>query len=346
MNAVEVIGIAKSFGSSRAVDDVSFSVSAGELLGLLGPNGAGKTTSIRVLLDIFKPDQGTVSVLGGPMTDEKKNRIGYMPEERGLYQDMTVERCLVYLATLKGLSSSDARQRVLKYLKQFELCDHKDKKIKELSKGMQQKAQLIATIAHSPELIVIDEPFAALDPVNTQMVKDLMRNLSKQGAAIILCTHQMHHAEELCDRIVLIDRGRVVLQGELGDIKRSHAGNAVLVRVAGDLPRVDGVIDENRQNHSTRWTLTEGTTPQDILRSLLAAGCVVEQFEIALPSLEEIFIKVVGRSEDAAAAPSSRGGAAPSSRGGAAPSSRGGAALSSRGGAAPSSRGESGGHDV
>jgi ABC-2 type transport system ATP-binding protein len=188
-----------------------------------------------------------------------------------------------------------------KYLKQFDLYSHRDKKVKDLSKGMQQKAQLINTIAHGPELIVVDEPFAALDPVNTQMVKDLMQDLRKQGAAIILCTHQMHHAEELCDRIVLIDHGRVVLQGELDGIRRSHAGNAVLVRVAGDLPRVDGVIDENRQNHTTRWTLGEGTSPQDILRSLLAAGSVVEQFEIALPSLEEVFIKVVGHAENGSA---------------------------------------------
>ena len=306
LNAVEVNGIVKSFGSARAVDDVSFSVQAGELLGLLGPNGAGKTTSIRVLLDIFKPDSGTVSVLGGPMTDEKKNRIGYMPEERGLYQDLTVERCLVYLATLKGLSSTDAKQRVAQYLKQFDLYAHKDKKVKELSKGMQQKAQLISTIAHGPELIVVDEPFAALDPVNTQMIKDLMLDLRKQGAAIILCTHQMHQAEELCDRIVLIDHGQVVLQGELDSIKRSYAGNAVLVRVAGELPQVDGVVDEKQQNHSTRWTLQEGTSPQDVLRALLAAGSVVEQFEVALPSLEEVFIKVVGRPEDAEAAPSPR----------------------------------------
>jgi len=301
VNAVEVNGIAKSFGSVRAVDDVSFSVHGGELLGLLGPNGAGKTTSIRVLLDIFKPDQGSVAVLGGPMTDEKKNRIGYMPEERGLYQDLSVERCLVYLATLKGLSSADARQRVVKYLKQFDLYDHKDKKVKELSKGMQQKAQLINTIAHAPELIIIDEPFAALDPLNTQMVKDLMQDLSKQGAAIILCTHQMHHAEELCDRIVLIDHGRVVLQGELDQIRRSYAGNAVLVRVAGELPAVAGIIDAQQQNHSTRWTLREGTSPQEVLRSLLGAGAVVEQFETALPSLEEVFIKVVGQSKDAVA---------------------------------------------
>ena len=298
MHAVEVDHIAKSFGSTHAVQDVSFTVQNGEILGLLGPNGAGKTTTIRVLLDIFKPDQGTVSILGGPMTEEKKNHIGYMPEERGLYQDLPLERCLVYLATLKGLSTADARQRVGQYLKQFDLAAHKDKKVKELSKGMQQKAQLINTIAHRPELIIIDEPFAALDPLNTQMVKDLMLELKHQGTSIILCTHQMHQAEELCDRIVLIDQGRIVLQGVLDEIKREHAGNAVLVRVAGALPNMPGVLTETPYNHSTQWTLAEGTAPQDVLKSLLSSGATVEQFEIALPTLEEIFIRVVGAEAD------------------------------------------------
>ncbi len=294
MDAVEVKRIVKSFGSTRAVQDVSFGVRNGEILGLLGPNGAGKTTCIRVLLDIFKPDQGSVSVFGGPMTEAKKDRIGYMPEERGLYQDLALQRCLVYLATLKGLSASEARQRVGQYLQQFDLAAHRDKKVKELSKGMQQKAQLINTIAHWPDLIIIDEPFAALDPVNTQMVKDLMLDLKRDGRAIILCTHQMHHAEELCDRIVLIDRGRVVLEGALDEIRRQYAGNAVLVRVTGALPEVGGVLQETRHNHTRHWTLAEGTSPQDVLKHLVSSGAVVEQFEIALPSLEEVFIKVVG----------------------------------------------------
>jgi ABC-2 type transport system ATP-binding protein len=295
MRPVEVSQITKSFGNTKAVNDVSFAVERGEILGLLGPNGAGKTTTIRMVLDIFRPDTGTVSVFGGPMTEEKKDRIGYMPEERGLYQDLPVERCLVYLGTLKGLSTAEARQRVGTYLKQFDLAAHKSKKVKELSKGMQQKAQLINTILHQPELIIVDEPFAALDPVNTQMVKDLLIELRQKGTSIVLCTHQMHHAEELCDRIVLIDHGRIVLEGGLEEVRRQYAGNAVLVRVAGDLPDVPGVQSAAPYNHSTKWTLTEGTTPQDVLRALVAGNAVVEQFEIALPSLEEVFIKAVGR---------------------------------------------------
>jgi ABC-2 type transport system ATP-binding protein len=192
MHTVEVSHVAKSFGSTQAVVDVSFDVERGEIFGLLGPNGAGKTTTIRLMLDIFKPERGTVSILDGPMTEAKKERIGYMPEERGLYQDAPLERCLLYLASLKGLSGSEARQRLGTLLERFDLAAHKSKKVKELSKGMQQKAQVINTIIHRPELVIIDEPFAALDPINTQLVKDLMRELRQQGATILMSTHQMH----------------------------------------------------------------------------------------------------------------------------------------------------------
>jgi ABC-2 type transport system ATP-binding protein len=305
---VEVSQISKSFGTTQAVVDVSLAVERGEILGLLGPNGAGKTTTIRIVLDIFKPDHGTVSVFGGPMTEQKTDRIGYMPEERGLYQDLPLERCLVYLGTLKGLSTAEARQRVGTYLRRFDLAAHKDKKVKELSKGMQQKAQLINTILHQPELIIVDEPFAALDPVNTQMVKDLMIELRQQGASIIMSTHQMQHAEELCDRIVLIDKGRIVLQGGLDDVRRQYAGNAVLVRVAGDLPVVPGIRSATPYNHATKWALAEGTTPQDVLRALVASSATVEQFEIALPTLEEVFIRAVGRDRDSTSPSVRRGG--------------------------------------
>jgi len=297
MQTIVVSDIYKSFGSTRAVNGVSFEIQQGEIFGLLGPNGAGKTTTIRIMLDIFKPDRGTVSILGGPMNEKKKERIGYMPEERGMYQDITVERCLVYLATLKGLSTAEARRRVDKYLRQFDLASSRGKKVKELSKGMQQKAQLINTILHDPDLIVIDEPFASLDPVNTQMVKDLMQELRGKGTSIVLCTHQMHHAEELCDRILLINKGLGVISGAIDDIRRQHAGHAVLVRAAGELPPVAGVKGISQHNHATKWTLEENTSPQDVLKALLAADVTVEQFEIALPTLEEVFIRAVGKGE-------------------------------------------------
>lgn len=293
MHAVEVSRISKSFGATRAVDDVSFAVERGEIFGLLGPNGAGKTTSIRIMLDIFKPDSGNVSILDGPMTDDKKARIGYMPEERGLYQDVALERCLVYLTTLKGLSPAEAHRRLAPYLERFDLAAHKHKKVKELSKGMQQKAQIINTLLHQPELLIVDEPFAGLDPINTQMVKDVLRELRDAGRTIIMSTHQMHQVEELCDHIVLINNGHDVLRGGLSDIRRRYTGHAVFVRVSGELPALPGVTAVEPHNHAARLTLAPGTAPQDILQGLIAAGAAVEQFEIAVPGLDEIFIRVV-----------------------------------------------------
>jgi ABC-2 type transport system ATP-binding protein len=293
-HTVEVEHLAKSFGSAQTVTDVSFAVAPGEIFGLLGPNGAGKTTSIRIMLDVFKPDRGTVSILGGPMSEQKKGQVGYMPEERGLYQDISLERCLIYLATLKGLPQAEARQRVSSRLKQFDLAQHRTKKVKELSKGMQQKAQIISTVLHDPALIIMDEPFAALDPVNVQVIKDLLQDMRRRGATIILSTHQMHHAEELCDRLVLINKGTVVLDGTLDNVRRQFAGHAVNLRSAGSLPAVPGVTAVKEHNHALQWTLAPGTTPQDVLKALVAADVQLEQFEIALPSLEEVFIRAVG----------------------------------------------------
>ena len=293
MNRVQVSHIAKSFGDTQAVRDVSFEVDKGEIFSLLGPNGAGKTTTLRVMLDIFKPDSGTVSVLGGPMSEEKKDLIGYMPEERGLYQDITLERCLVYLATLKGLSAGEARQRLQDYLERFDLLPHKNKKVKELSKGMQQKAQIIAAILHHPQLIIIDEPFTSLDPINTQLVKELMRELHDQGVTIIMSTHQMHQVEELSDRILLIDEGENVLYGNLEAIRRDYAGHAVMVRTQGEIPAVPDVQSIVQHNSATKLILAEGSTPQDVLSALVAHDIAIEKFEIALPTLDEIFIQVV-----------------------------------------------------
>jgi ABC-2 type transport system ATP-binding protein len=294
MAIIEVEHLVKTFGSTRAVDDVTFQVEKGEIFGLLGPNGAGKTTTLRILLDIFKPDSGKVSVLGGMMNEEKKNRIGYMPEERGLYQDITLERCLIYLASLKGISDKDAKQRIGEYLERFDLAEHRRKKLKELSKGMQQKAQLIVTLVHKPELLIVDEPFAALDPINTQMVKDLLREEREQGTCIVMCTHQMFQVEELCDRLVLIDKGKTMLYGTLGDIRKQYASRAVLVRPEGDLPDgLAGVELVERTNGNYKLSLAIGVSPQDILRMLVEKQVRLEQFQIAVPTLDEIFIRVV-----------------------------------------------------
>jgi ABC-2 type transport system ATP-binding protein len=294
MPTVELSHINKSFGALKAVDDVTFTVEKGEIFGLLGPNGAGKTTSIRILLDIFKPDSGSVSILGGSMTEEKKNHIGYMPEERGLYQDITLERCLIYLGTLKGLPPAEVNRRLDDYLERFDLVDYKRKKVKELSKGMQQKAQLITTLLHEPELLIVDEPFSGLDPINTQMVKELLREQRERGVTILMSTHQMHQVEELCDRIVLIDHGRVVLLGPLDDIRRQFSGHAVTVRTHDDIPPgFPGIERIEKQNSNSRLTLSSSTSAQDVLRLLVENNVTIEQFELAMPTLDEIFIRVV-----------------------------------------------------
>lgn len=293
MHTIEVSHVAKSFGETQAVVDVSFDVERGEIFGLLGPNGAGKTTTIRLMLDIFKPERGTVSILDGPMTEEKKERIGYMPEERGLYQDAPLERCLLYLASLKGLPSVEAHQRLGALLERFDLAAHKSKRVKELSKGMQQKAQIINTIIHRPELVIIDEPFASLDPINTQLVKDLMRELRGQGTTILMSTHQMHQVEELCDRILLIDDGKDVLYGKLDDIRRRFSSHAVLVRTAGELPTIAGLEQVSPHNDAFKLVLATDTAPRDVLQALMAQNVTLEKFEIAVPTLDEIFIRVV-----------------------------------------------------
>ena len=298
MPTVELSHISKSFGALKAVNDVSFDVNKGEIFGLLGPNGAGKTTAIRVLLDIFKPDDGSVSILGGPMTETKKDQIGYMPEERGMYQDIPLDRCLTYLGTLKGLSTAESQRRITSYLDRFDLESSRHKKVKELSKGMQQKAQLITTLIHDPELLIIDEPFSGLDPVNTQMVKDLLREQRDKGVTILMSTHQMHQVEELCDRIVLIDYGRTVLYGSLDDVRRQFSGHAVIVGTHGELPMLPGVEHMERHNSSAyRLTLAPTTTTQEILRKLVEGGVEVDHFEIAAPTLDEIFIRVVQKDD-------------------------------------------------
>jgi ABC-2 type transport system ATP-binding protein len=294
MHTVEVSHVAKCFGPTQAVADVSFAVERGEIFGLLGPNGAGKTTTIRLMLDIFRPDAGTVSILGGPITEEKKARIGYMPEERGLYQEVTLERCLVYLARIKGLSPAEARARLGRLLEQFDLAAYRTKKVKELSKGMQQKAQIISTILHRPELLIVDEPFASLDPINARMVKDLMRELRDRGVTILMSTHQMHQVEELCDRIVLINEGCNVLYGPLDQVRRQFSGHTVRVRLQGDLPPLAGAAQAASHNGTVELQLDAGTSPQQVLEQLVGSQATVEHFEIAVPTLDEVFIRAVG----------------------------------------------------
>jgi len=294
MDTIVVNHIAKSFGDTKAVKDVSFSVRPGEIFGLLGPNGSGKTTSIRVILDIYQPEEGNVLILDGPMTEEKLNHIGYLPEERGLYQDVEVGRNLAYLATLKNMSKAEIDHKLPAWLERFDLTEHQKKKTKELSKGMQQKAQLIAALIHEPEIIIIDEPFSALDPVNTQLVKDLLIELRNQGKAIIMCTHQMNQVEKLCDRLVLIDHGNVLLEGSLKEVQEQFATNQVLIQTNSDLPEsLQGVQNIAEEGLYYRLTPSDGFNPHAILQELIDQKISLNSFEIATPTLDEIFIKVV-----------------------------------------------------
>jgi len=291
---VEVSHLSKCFGKTQAVDDVSFAVNSGEIFGLLGPNGAGKTTTIRMMLDIFKPDSGTVSLFGGKMDQPKKMRIGYLPEERGLYKDQPLDSVLVYLATLKGLDEHTARGRLNPWLERLDLAEHRKKKVQELSKGMQQKAQIIATLLHEPDLIVIDEPFSGLDPVNTRLIQQILEEQRQAGKAILMSTHQMNQVEALCTRIVLINRGRSVLYGEVDEIKRQFAGNAVLIEGQGDFGQVPGVLEARGDNGAWRLALGVGTDPQTVFRAIAERQDTrIERFELAAASLDDIFIQVV-----------------------------------------------------
>lgn len=293
-NAVSVQNISKNFGKVEAVRDVSFDVYPGEIFGMLGPNGAGKTTSIRIMLDIFKTNNGKVSVFGGELDEAKKNRIGYLPEERGLYKDMKLEPTLVYLATLKGIDDKTARSHLEGWLKRLDLYDHRQKKIQDLSRGMQQKAQFIATLIHEPDLIIVDEPFSGLDPVNTRLVKQIIQEQRDAGKTIIMSTHQMHQVEALCSRIVLIDEGFSVLYGNVDEIKQDFAGHAVAIKGQGDFGELPGVLEKRPENGGWHLTLEDNTNPQEIFRALAnRAGITIERFEIAEPSLDDIFVSVV-----------------------------------------------------
>ncbi|MFO8035602.1 MAG: ATP-binding cassette domain-containing protein [Anaerolineales bacterium] len=296
---LDVKHIAKQFGDVQAVKDVSFSVGKGEIFGLLGPNGAGKTTTIRAALDIIKPTSGEIQILGGKMTEDKKSRIGYLPEERGLYDEMTLLDTLVYLGQLKGLDKATALKRSEAYLKKVDLWEVRDRKNQALSQGMAQKAQFVAGTMHEPELIIIDEPFSGLDPVNTRIIKRLLYEMRDRGAGIIMSTHQMHQVEEMCSRILLINRGEGVLYGPLEEIRSQFRSNAVEVDLQGQLDDVDGVEQLSPRDGGYRMLLGEGVAAEDILQRLVSNPAVtVERFERVEVSLDEIFVKVVSGAGD------------------------------------------------
>ncbi|MCK4473590.1 MAG: ATP-binding cassette domain-containing protein [Anaerolineae bacterium] len=293
---LEVRNPVKCYDGFTAVDDLSFEVYEGEIFGLLGPNGAGKTTTIRTVMDIFRPDEGRVQVLGLP-PGAAKGHIGYLPEERGLYRDLKVLDVLVYLAELKGTPRPVARQRALAWLERVELADWAGRKVKDLSRGMQQKLQFVVSLVHDPELLILDEPFQGLDPVNVDLLKGLIRELQGEGKTVVLSAHQMNLVEALCDRILLINHGQAVLYGPLDEIKRHYAPHAVRLRTPAALNMLPGVTRMERRDGTLTLTL-DGTTPQALLQTLVEQNVPVEAFEVATAPLEEIFISVVKKEEN------------------------------------------------
>ncbi len=289
---LQVEGLTKRYNSFTAVDNLSFEIYAGEVFGLLGPNGAGKTTTIRTIMDIIKPDGGRITVLGQP-PGALRERIGYLPEERGLYSNVKVLDMLIYLAELKGVPRHEGRVRALRWLERVELADWANKKVKELSRGMQQKLQFAASLVHSPELAILDEPFSGLDPVNVDLIKRLIRELQAEGKTVVLSAHQMNLVEALCDRILLINKGQAVLYGPLDEIKREYAPGAVRLRTNANPAALPGVAHVEREDDTFIVTLEPATTPQELLHRLVERGIAVEAFEVATAPLEEIFIAVV-----------------------------------------------------
>jgi ABC-2 type transport system ATP-binding protein len=296
MEAVVLEQVSKRFDSVVAVDNLSLRVAQGAVFGLLGPNGAGKTTSLRMILHILAPDEGTIQVLGQPASGRTQDLIGYLPEERGLYARMKVREVLVFLAGLKGLSEAEASKRVRQWLERLELAAWAEKKIIDLSKGMQQKAQFIAAVIHRPPLLILDEPFTGLDPLNATLIKDIMLELRAQGSTIILSTHRMEQVEMMCDAICLINRGRSVLAGDLRAIKQSYGKNTVRIEYSGDGDFLDLPHLVEKLNHFgalVEVKLRPGADPQEILKAAVARGVRLSRFELVEPSLHDIFIEKV-----------------------------------------------------
>jgi ABC-2 type transport system ATP-binding protein len=299
---LEVDRIDKRFDTVHAVNQVSFSVARGEILGVLGPNGAGKTTAIRMILGIFDPDSGEIRTgLDGRGGRVPKERTGYLPEERGLYGDAQVLDLLAYFGELKGMPRTEARERAADWLDRFDLGEWKRAKVEKLSKGMQQKVQFIASVLHRPDLAVLDEPFSGLDPVNQDLLKEIVRGLRDDGAAVLLSSHQMNLVEELCDRIFLIHRGRRVLYGGLDEIKESHGEHAVRLRFSGDgraLTGLRGATEIDLEEGRASFRLTGGISPDDFVREI-PGEIEILALHVDRPPLHDIFVRTIGDDDEA-----------------------------------------------
>jgi ABC-2 type transport system ATP-binding protein len=300
-NAISVDRISKSYGDFVAVDELSMEVKTGSIFGLLGPNGAGKSTTIRMIVSITMPDSGQITLFGRPMNAKLQERVGYLPEDRGLYKKMKVGEQLAFFAELKGLPRHEANRRIDAWLKRIEMSEWKNKKWEELSKGMQQKVQFVSTILHSPDLVILDEPFSGLDPISAGLLKEIVQELKENNKTIIFSTHLMEQAEELCDEICLINHGRKVLGGPVREIKRGFGWRYIAVDGENYAPTLhdNPLVKEFMPSRDhTGIILQEGADPQSLLRQLVDGGAHITRFEMVAPSLNEIFIQSVKRANE------------------------------------------------
>ena len=291
----EIKDLTKSYGDKTVVNQVSFSVNQGELFGFLGPNGSGKTTTIRMALDIIRPESGQVTLFGGVPPREALPNIGYLPEDRGLLRKVRVLDILRYLGRLKGLSAAEAEDRGKELLHRIGLYEHRAKKIEGLSRGMMQLIQFAASLLHQPELIILDEPFSGLDPLNVQLMKEMLREQTQQGATIIFSTHIMSDVEELCQRVALIADGNMLLYGDLDAIKHERGANGVRVVAKREAAGLHGGLAGPGRDGVIEYFMNNGNTPESILRAYLDEGIPIEKFELMLPTLNDIFIEEVSR---------------------------------------------------
>ncbi|NBC27725.1 MAG: ATP-binding cassette domain-containing protein [Bacteroidetes bacterium] len=295
-HTIEVNQLRKQFGETVAVDDVTFSVEKGKITGLLGPNGAGKTTTIRMINYIIPIDNGSIVINGQTVSPKTQKMIGYMPEERGLYKKMKVGEQLIYLARLKGLSTEKAKTQIRYWLDRFDASDWHLKTVGELSKGMSQKIQFIATIVHDPEIYIFDEPFSGLDPINSELLKEIIIELRDKGKTVLFSTHRMEQVEQMCDDICLFNKGKMVLDGNLRKIKKEFGKNTILIEYHGDGSFIDNLSNVRINNRSTNFAeirILDQQDPQDILR-LAIQHAEIHKFQLVEPSLNEIFISTVG----------------------------------------------------
>lgn len=300
MSLLEINKVVKQYGDYKANDEITFSVDQGKIFGLLGPNGAGKTTLIRIITAITRPDSGTVILDGKAVSDEIASQIGYMPEERGLYKKMKIGDHLIYLGRLKGLSKEQAITNIKYWFDKFEIADWRNKKVEELSKGMQQKIQFVATVIHKPKLLILDEPFSGLDPLNANLIKEEIYNLNKEGTTIIFSTHRMEQVEEICEEIVLVNKGKIILEGRVDVVKETFKENKYLIKTSepihNPLPTEFRIVEQI--DNTLIVQSTSGGNASSLLKAVMNDGAEIKEYREILPGLNEIFIKKVTETEN------------------------------------------------